>query len=301
MKFAFKVDVDTYEGMQKGVPNLLGLFKHLGIRASFFIPFGPDESGKAVFRIFKKKGFLKKMFRTNALKLYGLKTMLRGTLLPAPLIGSSFPEIVRDVLKEGHELGIHGYNHVFWQDHLLEMQESVVREQFELGVSAFENVTGSKPRSFAAPAWLCSGLSLKLLDERSFAYASDTRGTHPYYPVMGGVRFQTLQLPSTLPTADEVLAWDGVSDQTLWDVLTQRLETSGIPVHLHSIHTELEGTALFGPFSKWATRLKEKGIEFVTGSQIADETLKNPGKIPYCDVVLSELPGRAGKVACQKS
>ena len=63
MKLALKVDVDTYEGMRDGVPQLLGLLRSLKITASFFIPFGPDESGKAVFRVFKKKGFLKKMFR----------------------------------------------------------------------------------------------------------------------------------------------------------------------------------------------------------------------------------------------
>src|SRR3989338_4219784 len=119
MRLALKVDVDTYDGMRDGVPNFLRLFKTLKIRASFYIPFGPDASGRAVFRIFKKKGFLKKMFRTNALKLYGIKTMLRGTLLSSPMIGASFPDLVKQIEAEGHELGIHGYHHVEWQDRLL--------------------------------------------------------------------------------------------------------------------------------------------------------------------------------------
>src|SRR5438132_976649 len=108
MRLALKVDVDTYDGMRDGVPNFLNLFKRLNIRASFYIPFGPDASGRAVLRVFTKKGFLKKMFKTNALKLYGLKTMLRGTLLPAPMIGSSFPDLVKAIKAEGHEIGIHG-------------------------------------------------------------------------------------------------------------------------------------------------------------------------------------------------
>ena len=44
MRLALKVDVDTYDGMRDGVPNFLRLFKTLKIRASFYIPFGPDAS-----------------------------------------------------------------------------------------------------------------------------------------------------------------------------------------------------------------------------------------------------------------
>ena len=210
MRIALKIDVDTYDGMREGVPNFLRLFRGLGIRASFYVPFGPDASGRAVFRIFRKKGFLKKMLRTNALKLYGIKTLLRGTLLPAPLIGGSFPGLARAIEAEGHELGIHGYHHVEWQDHLPRMDEPAVRRHVSDGVSAFEKALGRKPESFAAPAWLCTPASLSVIDESGFLYASDTRGRHPFFPVIAGRRFKTLQVPSTLPTLDELLAWDGV-------------------------------------------------------------------------------------------
>lgn len=300
IKLSLKVDVDTYDGMRIGVPDFLKLFKEFNIKASFFIPFGPDESGKAVFRIFRKKGFLKKMFRTNAAKLYGIKTMLRGTLLPAPLIGSSFPEIVQSVIKEGHELGIHGYNHVLWQDHLLEMNEKEIQEQFESGMSSYEKVTGAKPKSFAAPAWYCSPLSLKIMDEFHFDYASDTRGQIPFYPSMNGKEFKTLQIPSTLPTLDELLGANHLNEQNVHPYLTKLMESSNLEYHVHTIHTEAEGMAFFDSFSKWIKELRENRCEFLTLSDSLKPILSSGKKIQKNEIILKEIPGRAGKVACQK-
>jgi peptidoglycan/xylan/chitin deacetylase (PgdA/CDA1 family) len=301
MRLALKVDVDTYDGMRDGVPNFLRLFKELGIEASFYIPFGPDQSGRAVFRVFKKKGFLRKMFKSNALKLYGVKTMLRGTLLPAPMIGASFPELAREILKDGHELGIHGYNHVEWQDHLLGMSATAVRRHLERGIESYEKAVGRKPRAFAAPAWLASPDSLRELDRLKFDYVSDTRGRTPFFPTMAGEDFRTLQIPSTLPTLDELLGNDGLTAETVHSRLTREMEKNGLDLQVHSIHTEVEGTALFGPFSDWVRTLKAKGVEFVRLDRVAAEQLKNAGSIPRNAVVLDELPGRAGAVACQKS
>ena len=80
---ALKVDVDTYVGTRDGVPQLLEILERFGIKATFYFSLGPDNSGKAIRRLFRK-GFLKKMIRTRAPSMYGLRTMLYGTILPAP-------------------------------------------------------------------------------------------------------------------------------------------------------------------------------------------------------------------------
>src|SRR5207245_5140692 len=76
---ALRVDVDTRRGLAEGAPRLLELFRRAGVRASFFVTMGPDRSGLAIRRALRPS-FLYKMWRTNPLKLYGLRT-----LLPAPL------------------------------------------------------------------------------------------------------------------------------------------------------------------------------------------------------------------------
>ncbi len=301
MNLGLKVDVDTYEGMRVGVPNLLNLFRKLQIKASFYIPFGPDQSGRAIFRIFKKRGFMKKMVQTSALKIYGWKTVLRGTLLPSVAIGASFPEIARAVEKEGHELGIHGYNHVYWQDHLLELSPLEVKEELERAIFSFEKCVGKKPQAFAAPAWLCTPTSLGFIDAFKFSYASDTRsGTFPFYPTMNGQGFKTLQIPSTLPTLDELIGLDP-ENKNIHSQLTQAMEATPLPYQVHTIHTELEGMVYLKEFTDWLQSLKKKNVQFVTCAQIKEEVLKEPQKIPRCAVILKEIPGRAGAVACQQN
>ena len=89
-----KIDVDTYVGMKQGVPRLLSILRHFRIPATFYLSIGPDASGRAILQLIKNPRFLKKMLRTNAGRLYGMKTALYGTLLPAPMIALSFPELV---------------------------------------------------------------------------------------------------------------------------------------------------------------------------------------------------------------
>jgi hypothetical protein len=47
---------------------------------------------------------------------------------------------------------------------------------------------------------------LRVQDELGFAFASDCRDGAPFYPAIDGGRAQTLQIPTTLPTSDELLA-----------------------------------------------------------------------------------------------
>src|SRR5689334_8756369 len=86
-RVAVRIDVDTFRGAQQGVPAMLEDLARAGVRASFFFSLGPDRSGRAVARFVTRRGFLGKMLRTRAGRMYGWKTALYGTLLPAPMIG----------------------------------------------------------------------------------------------------------------------------------------------------------------------------------------------------------------------
>ncbi len=44
----FKIDVDTYRGLNEGVPRLLEILTRAGIPASFYVTMGPDRSGRAI-------------------------------------------------------------------------------------------------------------------------------------------------------------------------------------------------------------------------------------------------------------
>src|SRR5580704_1888328 len=99
MDVALKVDVDTHQGMGEGVPRLLRALAEAGVTATFFIAMGPDNSGRAIVRVLRNPGFLKKMRRTRAVSMYGLRTVLSGTLLPPRPIALAFPNLMRDLAR----------------------------------------------------------------------------------------------------------------------------------------------------------------------------------------------------------
>ncbi|MBU0753836.1 MAG: 4-deoxy-4-formamido-L-arabinose-phosphoundecaprenol deformylase [Planctomycetes bacterium] len=289
-----KVDVDTYLGMKKGVPYLLDLFKELQIRATFFLSFGPDHSGKAIFNIWRKKGFLKKMLRTKAPALYGFKTMLYGTLLPGPLIALRFPDIVRRMDEEGHEIGVHAWNHRLWQDHLDRLTPQKIRTELGKACEAYKGILGRSPRSVAAPAWYCNDTSLSILDTLGLDYASDTRGKTPFLPVMGEKEFNTLQIPTTMTCLEEIIGREG--GLRFADYLTGELREA--EPNVFPVHAEVEGNHYLNLFRERLQETLEQGVKYLPLQDLSKRVRSLD--VSRCRIVYRSLPGRGGVVACQE-
>src|SRR5690242_14897150 len=120
LRLALKIDVDTDRGTRIGVPNLTADLAAAGVPATFLFALGPDQTGRAITRVFRP-GFLDKVGRTGVVRLYGLRTLLYGTVLPAPHIGRRNEAAIRAVRAAGFETGIHCHNHYRWQDHVHSM------------------------------------------------------------------------------------------------------------------------------------------------------------------------------------
>lgn len=268
-----------------------------GIKASFFLSLGPDNSGRALFRIFRQQGFLEKMWRTRAPALYGFKTMCYGTLLPTPLIGAAAPHLLPQLSAAGHEVGLHGYDHVRWHDHLRHFSPERVAREISQAQATYTALMQRPAYSFAAPGWQCSLTSRTALAARHFLYGSDTRGRAPYFPVFGDQVTPVLEIPTTLPTLDELLGFHGCRAQDFTNLVIARLET-GLPQVL-TLHTEVEGGSFLGEFDRLLARCRQQGVEFFRLEDWARELLRDPANLPVAQVNLQRLPGRAGQVSCQ--
>jgi undecaprenyl phosphate-alpha-L-ara4FN deformylase len=289
-----KIDVCTYEGLRVGVPNLLRLLGRHGVQASFFVALGPDTSGRAILHALRP-GFLAKMRRTSAIRTYGLRTILSGTLLP-PRHMSRLADTLREVVAAGHELAIHGYDHRGWQDRLHRMTKQAVREEIDRAIVIYREVTGQAPRGFGAPGWQASAASLEVLDEVGFAYASDTRGLQPFFPRVTGRRLQTLQLPTTFPTLDEVLGPDDPGGHSFVDHVRRGIR--GRILSVLTIHAEMEGVGFQGVAERLLAALQEEGVTCHPLENLAGEARARAGeKIPVVEVVARSIRGRAGTVA----
>jgi undecaprenyl phosphate-alpha-L-ara4FN deformylase len=289
---ALKVDVDTYVGTRDGVPQLLKILERFGIRATFYFSLGPDNSGKAIRRILRK-GFLRKMLRTRAPSMYGMRTMLYGTLLPAPNIGKQLPDVLRSVREAGHEVGIHCWDHVKWHDHLSRFTSEAAFRELDQAGTIFKDIFGCPARTTAAPGWTVTADSLEIQDSLGLTYSSDSRGYTPFFPAMNGRAFKTLQIPSTLPTMDELLGENGITPETINEKYLQLLKPG---LNVHTIHAELEGNALSKTFVELLEQLTERNVRFVTLAEAAAEFGENA---PNCELRMGYIEGRAMPVALQ--
>ena len=292
---SLKVDVDTHEGMKNGVLPLLEDLAHFGVKATFCLSFGPDNSGKAIFRLIRDPKFLKKMLSTGAPRLYGLRTILSGTILPARPIATAFPDICQRIRDEGHEVIVHAWDHRRWQDHIHDMSEEEIREHFRLSFSAYKKILGMRPWAVAAPGWQVSEKSLRVQDELGLLYASDLRQGPPCILKSKGHTFRTLQIPTTGPCIEELLACGIKDEDQMEETLLQGLKGQKAPVL--ALHAEVEG-GLFRPFFRRFMRQAMKIYsKFPTLGELATRVLDSPEKIKICHLNFINLPGRAGKVA----
>jgi undecaprenyl phosphate-alpha-L-ara4FN deformylase len=297
VQLGLKVDIDTLGGLTEGVPALLEVFAARDIRASFFAALGPDNSGRAVFRVFRQRGFLEKMLRTRAPSVYGFRTMLYGTILPAPLIAAAAPDILPRLRAAGHEVGLHGHDHVGWHDRLLSMTREDVDREIRQAQTAFAGVLGAPATSFAAPGWQASETSRAALAAAGFLYASDTRGTRPFLPRFGAWVSSLLEIPTTLPTLDELLGFNDCTVEEFYALILSRLE-SGQPQVL-TLHAELEGGPFRESFARFLDLCQARGVAFFRLADWARALLTRREDLPVAAVYQGRLPGRAGTVTRQ--
>jgi undecaprenyl phosphate-alpha-L-ara4FN deformylase len=293
-RVALKVDCDTFAGTRDGIPRLLEILAARGIRATFFFTLGPDRSGLAIRRVFTRKGFLSKMIRSRAPSMYPLSTMLSGTLLPAPKIGARCAEPMRSVARAGHETGVHGWDHVAWQDRLDRMSAERIRSDYGRAHAEYQRIFGVSARMSAAPGWAANERSLEVQEERRLLLASDTRGGAPFFPKVGGRVFRTLEIPTTLPTLDETLAWpEGRNEEGLRGLFRRAVRGTEV----HTVHTEVEGRVHAKLFERILDDWREDGVTFPLLSEIAREVLGGREPIPERPIAKTRLRGRGGFVA----
>jgi peptidoglycan/xylan/chitin deacetylase (PgdA/CDA1 family) len=297
MQIALKVDVDTYRGTLEGVPPLVAELGRRGVAASFYFSLGPDHTGWALRRVFRP-GFLSKVKRTSVVSHYGLRTLLYGVLLPGPHIGRRAPAVLRATRDAGHETGIHCYDHVYWQDNVARRDAAWTERQVRLAAGAYREVFGSDARAHCAAGWQLNAQLFAIEDALGLDYASDTRGTHPFLPAMGGVRASCPQLPTTLPTLDELVGVDGLTVDGAIDRLLD--ETAAAPAagcHVFTLHAELEGQQFRGPFLRLVDTWRARGVAL--GPLARLRAGLDVARLPRHAVVFGELPGRSGTLALQ--
>jgi peptidoglycan/xylan/chitin deacetylase (PgdA/CDA1 family) len=296
VKLALKIDVDTYRGTRLGVPRLVEMLKNHEAGATFLFSLGPDHTGRAIKRVFRA-GFVGKVSRTSVLKHYGLKTLLYGTLLPGPDIGRACADVMRSVRDAGFEVGIHTWDHVKWQDGAPSAGAGWTERQMRLATERFEEIFGEPARVHGAAGWQMNLHAYRLTQRLGFDYASDTRGTEPFIPIHRAEIIACPQIPTTLPTLDEMIGLNGVTTENVAESLLAMTASPPPAGHVFTLHAELEGLNLAPVFEQLVAGWRAQGYALVPMRDICQAL--DPRRLPRCNVTLAPVSGRSGTLAVQ--
>jgi len=302
-----KIDVDTYRGTREGVPNLARILSKHQANATFLYSLGPDHTGWALRRALRP-GLLKKVSRTSVVEHYGLKTLMYGVLLPGPDIGKQCAGELRAVRDAGFEYGIHTWDHTYWQDNVRKRDAQWTANLMQKAYDRCIEVFGHAPPTHGAAGWQMNAHAFAQLDELGIAYSSDGRSllkedgslieqdAGPYRLQIDGKMLGCIQMPTTLPTLDELLGRtiDG-EVVTLSNIASKILRlTEAKRDHVFTLHAELEGQKLATIFEQLLSGWKQQGYTFGSMGDYYAQIKSKP--LPTRPMGWGELPGRSGEV-----
>jgi peptidoglycan/xylan/chitin deacetylase (PgdA/CDA1 family) len=306
-----KIDVDTYRGSREGVPNLARMLKAHQANATFLFSLGPDHTGWALRRALRP-GFFSKVSRTSVVEHYGFKTLMYGTLLPGPDIGKDCAEQMRAVRDAGFECGIHTWDHVLWQDNVAKRGPDWTVSMMRKAAARYTQVFGQAPHTHGAAGWQMNNAAFGEHDTAGYAYASDGRcvfdargalvhpNDGPHRLADGDHVLSCIQLPTTLPTLDELLGCeiDGrmISTANIAAFLLT-LTAGATRDHVYTLHAELEGQKLAPIFEQLLQGWQAQGYRLASMADYYDKVKDHP--LPVCPITWGELPGRSGSLIVQ--
>ena len=171
--------------------------------------------------------------------------------------------------------------------------------EFERGMQAFQQVFGFAPKTHAAAGWQINAYGLELEREYALDFASDTRGRTPFWPLLEGGGSSCLQLPTTLPTFDELLGRDGIDETNLAQAVYERslAQAGGGHPQVFTLHAELEGLLLLGAFDALLQKWRAAGAQISCMGDLHAHVMAQT--LPRQSVIMGQVAGRSGLLALQ--
>jgi peptidoglycan/xylan/chitin deacetylase (PgdA/CDA1 family) len=206
---------------------------------------------------------------------------------------------MREAAKRGHETGIHTWDHTSWQDHVRTRSARWTWRQMVKSHDRYQTIFGVAPVTHGAAGWQMNDDALRQLDTWQMRYASDGRVADdeadrgPFRPFVGGRALECIQIPTTLPTLDELIGLDGRDAHGAADLLLART-ADGTTDEVFTLHAELEGMKLIGAFEQLIVGWKAQGFELGTLAQAYARI--DPATVPLRQWAWGSIAGRTGEL-----
>jgi peptidoglycan/xylan/chitin deacetylase (PgdA/CDA1 family) len=203
---------------------------------------------------------------------------------------------MRSVRDDGHEAGIQADDRAGWLLGVAGASERWTADAMRRARDRYEEIFGAPALTHGAPGWRMNRYAYRYTQRLGFRHCSDARGTGPFIPVVRGEIVSCPQLPTTLPTLDELLA-GGLNPDEAVRRLTELGRHAPAAGHVYTLRAEVEGK-VFAPVLR-ALLQAWRGIghepvslrEYAAGLDLS--------RLPRRVVAEQPLPGLAGPVSTE--
>lgn len=210
------------------------------------------------------------------------KHNLNSTFFVPGAIAERYPDIVKKLHLQGHEIAYHGYQHESVRD-IPEQQECAHMEKSE---SIIESITGEKPVGHRAPESIMHSFTYPLIASRGYLYSSSMKDCdYPYTVAVGDQKI--VELPNDILTDDFTYFYFTFSDPANRSMYTPRevisilknefdaLCEEGDKVLILKLHPQLIGRAArIHALDEFLTYIQRQGAWITTCKEVATYVLK---------------------------
>ncbi len=205
---------------------------------------------------------------------------------------------MRSVHDAGFEVGLHTFDHVRWQDHVAGATPEWTRAEFERGLEPSSGSSDLRRPRMRLPAG--RSMITRSSSNRNTACATPAIPAAARRSIRGQTVSTCPQLPTTLPTFDELIGAGGVDESSVADTVFRLSEAAARLPHaddsqVFTLHAELEGMLLLGAFESLLMQWRGSGATPVRMAAIHERAAQKP--LPARAVVRGEVAGRSGLLA----
>jgi peptidoglycan/xylan/chitin deacetylase (PgdA/CDA1 family) len=271
--FSFRWDIDHRACITDGLPRIFEVCDELGVKNTFFVNMGRSTN----LREWLGKGLrgsrakLNDMEAVHLIRKIGWPRFALETLLSRP-VGASLIKPLEQLLRRGHELGLHGgSDHVIWSRRFGQLPEAEIRADVVRTLELYTQYFG-RPMGFTSPGFKFDERVRRLVDDLGFRYDGDAVGGEPHRALAGGRQVRHWTIPVTLcgPRTIPLIEWHGARGSSEADIVAdilRRIATeSWVVLYGHPCYEGVRTELLRRIFRA----VQEAGFRFQTHAQMAE-------------------------------
>jgi len=278
--FCLRVDVDTFEGLKKGIPLIYNIVKGLDIPTTIYLSLGKYATGRNIFRKIRHKEKISSTI--PPWRRSSIQSLFRGVLLPPARIRESAKSLLKNYNdKELFEIHPHGYNHVKWSSGFSRFSFEKTSKFIEKIFIEYNQIFNSVPITNAAPNFQTNKFYFQIMKEKGVEFLADYKYSEPFqlqFETTEKKTQQILQLPVTEPTFEELLQ-KGKSIEEIKKVFRENFEkytdqnADYVCFYLHAIYEPFKLRKLLEDLFNLVIKLDMKTVTHKSYKDIVKKTL----------------------------